>query len=149
MKFRIALFSLLVACVQLCVGAAPEESSTRKVVLSDRWSIQPSTEVQERGDVLSTVQFQPKHWYAATVPSTVVAALVADHVYADPYFGMNLRSISGTVIRSARISRMCQCRPAAPSDRRAGSGHNFRPPLAGCWIQSPASGFPSPETNWP
>jgi exo-1,4-beta-D-glucosaminidase len=96
MKIRIAMFSLLVACVQFCVSAAPEESSTRKVVLSDGWSIQPSTEVQERGDVLSTVQFQPKHWYAATVPSTVVAALVADHVYADPYFGMNLRSISGT-----------------------------------------------------
>jgi exo-1,4-beta-D-glucosaminidase len=34
--------------------------------------------------------------YPTSVPSTVIGALVANHVYPDPYFGMNLRSIPGT-----------------------------------------------------
>jgi exo-1,4-beta-D-glucosaminidase len=33
---------------------------------------------------------------AASVPTSVVAALVSNGVYRDPYFGMNLRSIPGT-----------------------------------------------------
>lgn len=35
-------------------------------------------------------------WYPTSAPSTVLAALVANKVYPDPYFGMNLRSIPGT-----------------------------------------------------
>jgi exo-1,4-beta-D-glucosaminidase len=40
--------------------------------------------------------FQPAGWHATTVPSTVVAALVADGTYPDPDYGMNLRKIPGT-----------------------------------------------------
>ena len=67
-----------------------------KLELATGWYIQPSSDVQEKGNVLSTAQFDPRHWYRATVPSTVLAALVADHVFVDPYFGTNLRSIPGT-----------------------------------------------------
>ena len=67
-----------------------------KLVLADGWRIQPSQDVTEKGSVLSTAGYQPQQWYRATMPSTVVAALAADRVYADPYFGMNLRSIPGT-----------------------------------------------------
>ncbi|HEV3200006.1 MAG TPA: hypothetical protein VGZ73_19010 [Bryobacteraceae bacterium] len=35
-------------------------------------------------------------WYPSSIPSTVVAALVNNHVYPDPDFRMNLRSIPGT-----------------------------------------------------
>ena len=75
---------------------AQASSAGRKLVLTDGWYIQPSSDVTEKGSVLSTAAFQPKHWYRATMPSTVLAALAADRVYADPYFGMNLRSIPGT-----------------------------------------------------
>ena len=37
----------------------------------------------------------PARAYAATVPSTIVGALVDDGVYKDPFFGMNLRSLPG------------------------------------------------------
>jgi exo-1,4-beta-D-glucosaminidase len=59
------------------------------------WRIQSSEKVTEGGAVLSTSAFQPRDWYRATVPATVVSTLVDNKVYADPYFGMNLRSYPG------------------------------------------------------
>ncbi|HEX7424242.1 MAG TPA: glycoside hydrolase family 2 TIM barrel-domain containing protein [Terriglobales bacterium] len=67
-----------------------------KLQLSDDWRIQPSSQVRERGEVLSIAKFPVGSWYPATVPSTVLAALVKDEVYLDPYFGKNLRAIPGT-----------------------------------------------------
>ena len=48
------------------------------------------------GDKISVPGFQTTGWHNAVVPSTVVAALVADKTYPDPDFGMNLRKIPGT-----------------------------------------------------
>jgi exo-1,4-beta-D-glucosaminidase len=59
------------------------------------WAIQSSAKVHESGAVISTVRFEPKGWYPARVPTTVLAALVAEHVYPDPYHGTNLLSIPG------------------------------------------------------
>ncbi|MGA2987755.1 MAG: sugar-binding domain-containing protein [Terriglobia bacterium] len=65
-------------------------------MIHDGWMIQSSQSVQARGEVLSTQAYMPSNWYHATVPATVLAALVDDKVYQDPYFGMNVRSIPGT-----------------------------------------------------
>jgi exo-1,4-beta-D-glucosaminidase len=59
------------------------------------WRIQSSAKVTETGSVISTPGFQPRDWYPAAVPATVVSALVDNKVYPDPYFGMNLRSYPG------------------------------------------------------
>jgi exo-1,4-beta-D-glucosaminidase len=66
-----------------------------KVALRDGWSLQSSAKVEAKGEVISTVQFAPKGWHAATVPTTVVAALVKDKTFADPLFGTNLREYPG------------------------------------------------------
>jgi exo-1,4-beta-D-glucosaminidase len=58
--------------------------------------LQSSEKIAEKGAALSAPGYKPADWYRASVPSTVLAALVADGVYQDPYFGMNLRSIPGT-----------------------------------------------------
>ena len=65
------------------------------MTLRQGWAIQSSAEVHQNGSVLSTAAFQPSGWHAATLPSTVFHALVQDHTYPDPYFGMNLRSAPG------------------------------------------------------
>src|ERR1700733_13201637 len=65
------------------------------MVLRENWSLQQSTDVRENGEALSTPGFRARNWYRAIVPTTVFSALVANHVYPDPYFGMNLRSASG------------------------------------------------------
>jgi exo-1,4-beta-D-glucosaminidase len=68
---------------------------SEKLLLSDGWSLQSSAKVAENGEHLSVPAFQPKDWYAVTVPTTVVAALVKHKVYPDPNFGLNLQKIPG------------------------------------------------------
>jgi exo-1,4-beta-D-glucosaminidase len=96
-KSRCFLLAVVCIAASVCLARTPgEPESGSKLLLKDGWRIQPSTQVHEKGDVVSTTQFKPRGWYPASVPSTVLAALVQDEVYPDPYFGMNLRSISGT-----------------------------------------------------
>ena len=64
-------------------GLVPEEG----------WALQSSDFVEETGEIISTIEFSPVGWYPTSVPSTVLAALVENGVYSDPYFGMNLNSI--------------------------------------------------------
>ncbi|HZY24186.1 MAG TPA: hypothetical protein VFE71_00040, partial [Bacteroidales bacterium] len=45
--------------------------------------------------MISTLKYKPRNWYPATVPTTVLAALVACKVYSDPFPGMSLRSLPG------------------------------------------------------
>ena len=70
-------------------------SAPAKLFLHKGWNIQSSAKVQAKGDVVSQSRFQTQGWYPATVPSTVVGALVEDKVYPDPFVGMNLRMIPG------------------------------------------------------
>ena len=51
------------------------------------------------GEEVSRPGFATAGWHRATVPTTVVSALVADGTYPDPYDGMNLRQIPGTTYR--------------------------------------------------
>ena len=80
---------LLAATAALAAGA-------ERIPLRQGWSIRPAAEVRESGSALATAACDTRGWYAATVPTTVLSALVEDRVYPDPYFGMNLRSIAGT-----------------------------------------------------
>ena len=66
-----------------------------RLALRDNWHIQNGCQVKEKGELISTAGFHPNGWYATSVPTTVVAALVANKVYPDPYYGMNLRSLPG------------------------------------------------------
>ncbi len=67
-----------------------------RIFLRQNWSIQSSSELRDGGAAISKPGFPARDWYPATLPSTVLSALVADRVYPDPYTGMNLRSIPGT-----------------------------------------------------
>ena len=58
--------------------------------------LQSSCLVKAAGEQISAPEFRATGWHGTSVPSTVVAALVADKTYPDPFFGMNLRSIPGT-----------------------------------------------------
>jgi exo-1,4-beta-D-glucosaminidase len=91
----IALF-LAPCCLEVARGQTGPAGNASRIELAKGWSIQSSAKVSQKGDEISTSKFQPSGWYAASVPSTVVAALVADKLYPDPYFGMNLRLIPGT-----------------------------------------------------
>lgn len=86
----------------LAVGAAlgglakGENEPSPRQVLSTGWVIQSSSQVQEKPEILSTRGFTPQGWYATSIPSTVLAALVQNQVVPDPYFGLNMRLLPGT-----------------------------------------------------
>jgi exo-1,4-beta-D-glucosaminidase len=70
-------------------------ASETKFALRDGWSLQSSSKVEAKGEAISTPRFVPKAWYQASVPTTVVAALVRNKTLPDPDFGMNLRQMPG------------------------------------------------------
>jgi len=80
---------LLLACATL--PAQP----LAPLALREHWAIQSSALDEDAGDVVSKPGYKTTGWYPATMPSTVVAALVKEHVYPDPAFGMNLRAFGG------------------------------------------------------
>ncbi|MDE3179612.1 MAG: glycosyl hydrolase family 2 [Acidobacteriota bacterium] len=102
MKRAFALMILpavIVACACAMRAAAQTASLARpgvRLVLRQGWSVQSSSRAAEPGSVISTAHYQASGWYPTSVPSTVLATLVANKVYPNPDFGMNLRSIPGT-----------------------------------------------------
>ena len=81
-------------------GLIPAQEASRPrpgaaLSLREGWSLQSSCKVDTKGEIVSTPAFQPKDWYDVTVPTTVVAALVKQKVYPDPFFGTNLRTLPG------------------------------------------------------
>lgn len=84
------------------------------LILRDGWYIQSAAKVPETGRALSTTEYRPRNWYPATVPATVLAALVGANVYPDPYFGMNLRSIPGTQYPIGQEFSSIQMPPESP-----------------------------------
>ncbi len=96
-----AIFALIVAqsvFTLLSFGQekpAVKRDSEARLVLREGWTLQTSAKVEAKGEVISTPQFAPRGWHEATVPTTVVAALVKDKTLADPFPGMNLRSFPG------------------------------------------------------
>ncbi|TKJ35237.1 MAG: glycoside hydrolase family 2 [Planctomycetes bacterium B3_Pla] len=63
-------------------------------LLSDGWMICTSANLEQTPEEICRADFDIQDWHSTSVPSTVLAALVANGVYKDPYFGMNLKEIS-------------------------------------------------------
>jgi exo-1,4-beta-D-glucosaminidase len=94
MKTRTLLSVVVLFCSQFLLaqqGAHP----AGHFPLRDGWTLQSSSKVEEPGEVLSKPGYQPRNWYPATVPTTVVAAQVKQKVLPDPFFAMNLRQFPG------------------------------------------------------
>jgi exo-1,4-beta-D-glucosaminidase len=66
-----------------------------KLALREHWTLQSSAKVEAKGEMISTPAFVPQGWHDATVPTTVVAALVKDKTLPDPFFAINLRQFPG------------------------------------------------------
>jgi len=74
----------------------PGLAQTRnRMDLRNNWLLQSSCKANTPAEVLSTAQFSPDQWYKTTVPSTVLAAQVANGEFKDIYFGDNLRKLPG------------------------------------------------------
>lgn len=79
-------------CV-LLAGLAPLYASSlpSPTELNTGWQLQDSAKLQDGGAVVSTKNYQPQGWNAATVPGTVLTSLVNDAIYPEPLYGENNR----------------------------------------------------------
>ena len=99
MRGRTCLFllSLFIGTSSFFGAQAPGNGSQPlQLNLAREWNLQSSALVPQQGEAISRSSFKPSGWYKTDVPSTVLAALVRNKVYREPYFGMNLRYVPGT-----------------------------------------------------
>jgi exo-1,4-beta-D-glucosaminidase len=99
---RLVFLSVCTSFFPLILAGAPANANTDtpassdKIFLHQGWALQSSCLFLAKGEQISTAGYKTNGWHSASVPTTVVAALVADKTYPDPYYGKNLRDIPGT-----------------------------------------------------
>jgi beta-mannosidase len=81
------------------------------------WQMQDSAKVGATAQIVSSADFHPDGWYAATVPGTVLTTLVNDHVYPEPLYGENMRSIPESLNKTSYWYRAVFAVPSAYKSR--------------------------------
>ena len=82
------------AILQICRSpGAPAQEDGNFVQLQNGWRIQSAARTPADGAAISAAGFDASHWHPATVPGTVLAALVDDGIYKNIFFGTNLATI--------------------------------------------------------
>src|SRR3984957_17498843 len=94
-QFLLASFLLQTLLIQPAVSQEGRAQDAAKLPLREGWSLQSSSKVEAKGEVISTLQFAAPARADVTVPTPVVAALVKSHALPDPSFGTNLRQFAG------------------------------------------------------
>src|SRR5256714_13280748 len=94
-RVRVAVLATLAllaggATAANAVSAAAAVTSTE---LSAGWAFTSATGVTDTGAAVSQVGYAAPTWRPVSLPSTVLAGLVANNVYQNIYFGTNLQSV--------------------------------------------------------
>ena len=102
-RVRAAIVTLAVVILGSAIAAAVVAGASRRSVgstahpsrvgLDEGWAIQSSVGVDAAPEAVSRPGFSTAGWFPVTLPSTVLAGLVADHEYEDLYVGTNLENV--------------------------------------------------------
>ena len=101
-----SLSVLLIHLMCFSTNVFAQASAEKSMVLRDNWFIRSSTDqaqgllmpkvrIKDDGRIISQPGYAMSDWYPTSVPSTVLAALVKNKVYADPYYGNNIMELPG------------------------------------------------------
>ncbi len=104
------------------------------------WRMQDAKKVQVLGNIVSSLTFVDQEWYAATVPGTVLTTLVNNHVYPEPLYGENMRSIPEELNKTSYWYRTTFLAPRFNSDQQIWlhfAGINYS---ADVWINGSCAG---------
>jgi len=110
----LVVLTFLNLLVAVPITSAADVNKGSQMLLRENWFIQSSIDARSDGATISKPGFATQGWYPATLPSTVLSALVEDKVYPDPYVGMNLRSIPGTAYPIFEDFSNIQMPPSSP-----------------------------------
>jgi exo-1,4-beta-D-glucosaminidase len=69
--------------------------------LKEGWAVESSTKINRTGATISQNNFDDSKWYKTTVPSTVMAAMIANNEYQDIFMGENLNKVDTTRFRTS------------------------------------------------
>ena len=105
------------ALLAALVLATPAQAQDGRLALQDSWTLQSSDKAGGGGEAISRPGFAATGWSSVTVPNTVVGALVENGTYADPFFGMNLRSLPGMTYPVAKNFALLPMSPESPFAR--------------------------------
>lgn len=83
---------LTVSCALLLLNIFAQH----KIALKDGWTMQSSLAAGINGEQASQAGYNTSQWYKVSVPTTIIAGLLANHVYNfDPFLDTNLALIKG------------------------------------------------------
>ncbi len=127
---------ILVAALQPLnlLRAAPDRDLSGPIQLNSGWELQDAAKAPQTGETVSSADYQPTGWHAATVPGTVLTSLVNDGVYPEPLYGLNNEKIPDTVCRATWWYRTTFTPPAACAGKHVWltfHGINY---LADVWV---------------
>ena len=74
-------------------AAVTTSANVGSTELSTGWALRSANEVTDTGATISQVGYGTAGWHPISLPSTVLAGLVANNVYQNIYFGTNLQSV--------------------------------------------------------
>jgi beta-mannosidase len=134
---RIVIIRRLLLLAALLPASLLAQSSPQTI---NNWQMQDTAKVQADGPAVSTAAFQPKDWYAATVPGTVLTTLVNNHVYPEPLYGENMRVIPESLNKTSYWYRTAFTVPAANKGRHIWlhfAGINYK---AKIWVNGREAG---------
>lgn len=98
---------LITVILTMVLGVAASASvlefpaGVHTVVLRDDWRLQPADGCDQAGEAVSTPGFPDGGWHPATVPATVLGALVRQGEYRDIYHGRRLEQIPAARFQQA------------------------------------------------
>ncbi|KAH3767001.1 glycosyl hydrolase family 2 [Pelomyxa schiedti] len=90
---------LLAVCLGLAIVGCARASTTISSLSS--WRLQSAAVAQVGGQQASTAGYDDSSWYPVSVPCTVFACLLQNGVYEEPFYGINLQSISSEPFNSS------------------------------------------------
>ena len=71
-----------------------ERAANSNIVLGDGWQMQSATKVSGAGAAISVPGYGVGGWYNVSVPTTIIAGLLANGKYDfDPFYGMNFEKL--------------------------------------------------------
>src|SRR5579862_6124568 len=92
----------LIGASILTVGQSDAQSHEKyNMTLKDGWQMQSSTKVSDPGTTISQQGYSTSGWYKISVPTTIIAGLLANKVYDfDPFYDMNFERLKDTTLDS-------------------------------------------------
>src|SRR6201996_6182608 len=86
---------LLIALALFINYSFAQDNETFRMILKDDWQMQSALKDPSPAATISQDKFEPKGWYKISVPSTIIAGLLANKVYDfDPFYGMNFEKLN-------------------------------------------------------